>query len=275
MNLNFPNKFLQVIFIATFLVVGCNEQHTEISAEILPVPGSEDMVLQIIREGKSYEFSIKSLVDDISALPFGRIEIVSDLDLDGEPEVVLDITTEGAYCCTIFVVLYFDETNQQYQISNQLIKNWGLTPKLVDVDEDNKPEFVTRNYDFIWLTTPTASISPIQLFRFEAGQIVDLTNEYPHFVEQDAQLWLAILRNQVPELDENYLQLPHVEVEYLFTEERLQAEEIKQQIIIPTYLADMYLLGRFDEGWENVDGFCQNETCKDYLTQIRESIMQK
>ena len=233
------------------------------------------MVLQIIREGKSYEFSIKSLVDDISASPFGRIEIVSDLDLDGEPEVVLDITTEGAYCCTIFVVLYFDETNQQYQISNQLIKNWGLTPQLVDVDEDNKPEFVTRNYDFIWLTTPTASISPIQLFRFEAGQIVDLTNEYPHFVEQDAQLWLAILRNQEPELDENYLQLPHVEMEYLFTEERLQAEEIKQQIIIPTYLADMYLLGRFDEGWENVDGFCQNETCKDYLIQIRESIMQK
>jgi len=264
-----------IIFAIVFLAVSCSEAERNVSAEILPDSYSNNAILRIIRDGKSQEISVKSIVDDISISPFGRIRTVSDLDLDGEPEVVLDITTEGAYCCTVIVVMFYDKNVQQYQSSNLLIKNWGLSPKLVDVDEDNKPEFVTRDYDYFWLPTATAAISPIQIFRFDGGQIVDVTNEYPYFIEQDAQLWLALLRNQKPELSEDYLELYSRQVEYLFTEDRLREEAMKRQIIFPTYLADMQLLGRFGEGWAKADEFCQDDDCKESLSRIREAILQK
>lgn len=271
--------FLQFAFVTLFitflLIAGCNKQNIEISAEILPISNSEDTVLQIIRKGESYEFSIGSLVAEFPLSYSGDIEAITDLDLDGEPEIVLDITTKGSYCCTIMAVMYFDETTQEYQASNLLIKNWGLSPKMVDADGDDRFEFVTRNNSFTWLSTPTASLSPIQIFRFEDNQIVDVTDEYIFFIEQDAELWLAILNNQVPELDEKYLQLPHVDMEYLISEERLHDEGLKLQVIVPTYLADMELLGRFDEGWSNVEMFCRDENCRDFLNHIRKELLQQ
>jgi len=176
-----------------------------VSVEIYPSDDFTELMIRIERNGRSLVESAANPIlfgelDYYPTLAGIHILTVQDLDDDGEQEIVLDVTTHGASCCTQIVALYFDQEQQIYQHTNYIERKWSLSPDFIDIEQDGRPEFVTRNETYNELAggwDQIAAISPIQIFRYEAQAIVDVTDQYPRFIEQDAKIWLAAAKSEV------------------------------------------------------------------------------
>lgn len=150
---------------------------------------------------------------------------VRDLDRDGEPEVLLDLYSGGAHCCT-FTFLYRYVPDRGYV---KLVHFWGnVGYRIGDLDRDGRPEFVSSDDRFAYvLTSYAAWVNPVQVWRYETGALVDVTRRYPGFVRRDAsRLWRA----------------------YLAT--RRKREDVRG--ILGAYLAEKVLLGEARDGWRRL-----------------------
>ena len=113
----------------------------------------------------------------------GRSVHVRDLDADGEPEVIADLYTGGAHCCSLARVYRFDggayrETTHDF--GNALYR-------LGDIDGDRRAEFVSSDdrlaYEF---TAYAFSVFPVQIWSYADGGFSDATNRFPARVRADA-----------------------------------------------------------------------------------------
>jgi hypothetical protein len=107
---------------------------------------------------------------------------VTDLDADGDPEVIADVYTGGAHCCTISRILRWDGARYV-----RLDRNWGdVGYKIDDVDGDGRPELVSADDRFAYLYgSYAASIFPVQIFSLQDGRLVDVTRSHPDLVRRD------------------------------------------------------------------------------------------
>ena len=86
-------------------------------------------------------------------------------DLDGgEPEVLVDLYTGGAHCCSFTLILRWDAAAQRYRSTLGYWGNYGT--RLVDLDHDGLPEFSAFDERFVYeYTAYVFSSAPIRDLR--------------------------------------------------------------------------------------------------------------
>jgi len=109
---------------------------------------------------------------------------VTDLDGDGEPEVLVDTYSGGAHCCYSDLIYRF--ANGTYTHINQLWGDVGATIK--DLDANGTPELVTVADVFAYAFASYAdSWLPPLVERYSAGTLTDVTSNFPAVVKADAK----------------------------------------------------------------------------------------
>lgn len=151
---------------------------------------------------------------------------VRDLDLDGEPEVWVDIYSGGAHCCLDSRFFRWQPSRAAYVSTKHAWRDIGYEHKRLD--EDTRPELVSADASFGYMFTAFAgSAFPIQIWHFDHGRVIDVTRSYPTQIERDAdQLWRSYLRFRRGPDD--------------------------PRGVLAAWVADQYLLGRGDEGWATI-----------------------
>lgn len=153
---------------------------------------------------------------------------IRDLDFDREPEVLLDLYTGGAHCCSYTLMFRYRPKLRDYR---RIVGFWGnVGYRLLDIDRDGRPELVSADDRFSYAFAPyAASVQPLQIWHYDRARLVDVTDSFRGLVEKEAaRLWqsyLAVRRSQYPEV----------------------------RGILAAYLADLYRLGMQDEGWRRID----------------------
>ena len=107
-----------------------------------------------------------------------------DLDGDGEPEVLVDVSTGGAHCCAVSWVLRWDGATYA-----AVAHNWGdAAYRLQDVDGDGAPEFRSADTRFAYAFTAYAfSGFPVMTLAYRQGVFRDVTRRHEALVRQDAR----------------------------------------------------------------------------------------
>ena len=153
-----------------------------------------------------------------------------DLDQDGEPEIILIISTPGASCCTTLSVIYFDASSGRYQTTPALYRKYTLGFDLSDLDGDGVTEIRTLNEGFnaaLGGASVVSFFSPLQILAYQGGQLVEVTAEYPDLVQVHLDHWLA-------------------------------DEELLCTIFgAGSYLAEMHLLEQGTAGWQVISERCE------------------
>jgi hypothetical protein len=114
---------------------------------------------------------------------------VEDLDASGEPEVVLDLYTGGAHCCSVEQVFSFSAATDRYVRTERDFGDPGA--RLEDLRRDGRLEFVTADDRFAYTFTDyAASGLPLRILAFRGGRFHDVTRHYPALIGADAKRWL-------------------------------------------------------------------------------------
>lgn len=118
---------------------------------------------------------------------------VIDLAHTGEPNVVLDLYSGGAHCCSIEQVFTFHPATNSYAKTERNFGDPG--ERIEDLSHDGHFEFVTADDAFAYTFTDyAASGLPIQILTFSAGRFHDVTNHYPALIRKDATTWLKAFK---------------------------------------------------------------------------------
>ncbi|HEY2318114.1 MAG TPA: hypothetical protein VGH67_07435 [Solirubrobacteraceae bacterium] len=114
---------------------------------------------------------------------------ILDLAGTGQPNVVLDLYSGGAHCCSIEQVFTFDPATMTYAATERNFGDPGA--RIEDLSHDGHKEFVTADDSFAYAFTDfAASGLPLQILTFSGGRFHDVTAAYPGLVRTDAADWL-------------------------------------------------------------------------------------
>lgn len=153
---------------------------------------------------------------------------VRDLD-GGEPEVLVDLYTQGAHCCSVVLALRYDAAAKTYRPKVLFYGNFGY--KLVDLDHDGLPELSAFDERFIYaFTAYVFSSAPPQISHYRQGRLVDVTRRFP-----------AEIRRSAAQVGKEFL-----------TRKR-PPKDIDLRAFVAVYVADQYLLGRPAEAKRALD----------------------
>lgn len=211
------------------------------------IPQTKNVRLRILREGRSTfdqaptinEYD-RPLIEFDDKLGF----IVRDLNGDKEPEVIADMYTGGAHCCRYSLIYQYDRDRQTYSETHM---KWGnLGYQLRDLDRDGKLEFYSADDRFAYaFTSYAASAFPIQIWRFKDGEMSDITRQYSKEIYADAyRLW------------------------QLYQKIRTE-EDAEVKGVLAAYLADKYLLGQQEDGWNQLRKVYQESDREEFFGSLR------
>lgn len=114
---------------------------------------------------------------------------ISDLDGDGEPEVVLDLYWGAAHCCWYTQIYRYVGATARYR---PLVHVWGnFSYVLADLDHNGQQELVTRDNRFSYaFASFAASRWPVRILSYRRGRLALETTAYPSEIRRDATaLW--------------------------------------------------------------------------------------
>jgi hypothetical protein len=118
---------------------------------------------------------------------------VRDLDGDGEPEVIVDLYTGGAHCCFTTQVYSLISAGPAglaptYAVKEHNFFDPGYT--LDDLNGDGTPEFRSEDGRFAYaISSYAGSGMPVQVLRWQGGDLVDVTAEFPALIKADSKHW--------------------------------------------------------------------------------------
>jgi hypothetical protein len=114
---------------------------------------------------------------------------ISDLDGDGEPEVVLDLYWGGAHCCWYTQIYRFVDGRLGYRTNVHVWGNFSYV--LADLEHDGKQELVTRDNRFSYAFSSFAdSRWPVRILRYRQGGMTIVTRQYASEIRRDSTaLW--------------------------------------------------------------------------------------
>jgi hypothetical protein len=103
---------------------------------------------------------------------------LTDLDGNGELEVIVDTYTGGAHCCSVSAIYGWDAATNQYR---HLVQFWG-DPGYVLKDLGGAPgqELVSADPRFAYtFCAYVCSAMPVLVYRYQDFQLVDVTKDFP------------------------------------------------------------------------------------------------
>jgi len=151
---------------------------------------------------------------------------VRDLD-GGEPEVLVELYTQGAHCCSVALALRYDGAT--YRPKLLLYGNFGY--KVVDLDRDGLPELSAFDERFVYtFSAYVFSSAPPQISQYRKGRLVDVTRRFP-----------AEIRRNAAQVGKEFL-----------TKKR-PPKDVDLRSFVAVYVADQYLLGRPAEARRALD----------------------
>jgi hypothetical protein len=114
---------------------------------------------------------------------------LTDLDGDGEPEVVLDLYWGGAHCCWYTQIYRYVGGRHGYRTNVHIWGNFGYV--LADLEHDGKQELVTRDDRFSYAFSSFAdSRWPVRILSYRQGGLMVVTHEYVSEIRRDSTaLW--------------------------------------------------------------------------------------
>jgi hypothetical protein len=122
------------------------------------------------------------------------VEVV-DLENTGDPDVVLDLYSGGAHCCTVVQIFSFDPGTATYVKTERVFGDPDA--KVVDLGHHGHFEFLTADDSFAYRFTDfAASGLPIQILTFANRHFTDVTRSYPSLIAKDAAVWLRAFKAQ-------------------------------------------------------------------------------
>src|SRR4051812_24381975 len=108
--------------------------------------------------------------------------LVRDLDGDGEPEVILYLSTEGAHCCQWTWIYRFN--GFRYSVKKTDWADAGMT--LHDLNSDGKPELVSADARFAYVFTNFAeSYLPVRIYGYAEGRLAPKTRRFKAQIRHD------------------------------------------------------------------------------------------
>ena len=154
--------------------------------------------------------------------------VVRDLD-GGEPEVLLELYTQGAHCCTTVLALRYDPATRAYRRALFDFGNYGY--KLADLDHDGLPEIEGFDERFVYAYGAYVySAAPPLVSQYRQGRLVDVTRRFPPLIRRSAAM---------------------VGKEFLTMKRPSKAVDLRTYVAV--YVADQYLLGRPAEAKRALD----------------------
>ena len=149
-------------------------------------------------------------------------------DLDGgEPEVLVELYTQGAHCCTVVLVLR--HAGGTYRPKLLDFGNYGY--KLVDLDQDGLPELSAFDERFVYTYGAYVfSSAPPEISQYRAGRLVDVTRKFPALSARNAK-----------------------QVGKEFLTKKKPSRDVDLRTFIAVYVADQYLLGNPTEAKRALD----------------------
>jgi hypothetical protein len=146
---------------------------------------------------------------------------VRDLD-GGEPEVLVDLFTGGAHCCSVTLILRWDAAAKRYRSDLEYWGNYGR--RIADLDHDGLPELVAYDERFVYAYTAYVfSSAPPQIWDYRAGNLVDVTRSFPAEIRKSAAYALK-----------------------QFAKLKGPSKDFDPRSFVAVYVADEFLLGNDD-----------------------------
>jgi hypothetical protein len=114
---------------------------------------------------------------------------ITDLDADGEPEVLLDLYWAGAHCCWYTQIYRYVAETETYRTNVHIWGNFGYV--LADLEHDGRQELVTRDDRFSYAFASFAdSRWPVRILSYRHGGMTVVTRNYASEIRKDATaLW--------------------------------------------------------------------------------------
>ena len=162
-------------------------------------PPFADVRLTITREGRTaFDAAARAPLCGTSCWPDSypghRFLAVSDIEGDGSPDVILDLYSGGAHCCSIVQVYRYDSQHGRYAIFQRDFGDPGARLERLHAAY----EFVSADDHFAYEFTSFAfSGLPLAIWRFGAGGFVNVTRQFPTLIVTDAaRQYHAFLANR-------------------------------------------------------------------------------
>ena len=178
-----------------------------------------------------------------------QVPKIVDLDGDGEPEVIVDLFSGGAHCCTSSWIYRYQPRPKTYDF---IQVNWrDVGYKLQDLDQDGIPEFENADASFAYAFSSFAGSGfPLALWQYRQGRLINVTRRYPKLVYADALRYWQIY-------------------------ERIRSEDREVKGILAAYLANKYSLGQADDGWKRVRAAYQDKDREQYFTELHKFLIDR
>lgn len=152
---------------------------------------------------------------------YGGVRL-QDLDADGTAEVIIRTYSGGAHCCTSHIIHRWQ--GDRFETTDTGFRD-GEGGSFRDLDGDGRLEFVAFDNAFLYAFSSYAgSFPPSQIWALQDGQLVDVTRQYP-----------AELRAIANQMRDAVL--------------TVQADTNEVNGILAGYVAQMILLGEYEQGW--------------------------
>jgi hypothetical protein len=112
--------------------------------------------------------------------------VIRDLDADGEPELIANFWIGGAHCCFRSLIFRF-RGRAGYEALAVKWAGEGADYRLRDLDRDRRPEFLTASDFECAFASCAGTVSPIRIFVYRRGRLLDVTGRFPGRVRREAR----------------------------------------------------------------------------------------
>jgi hypothetical protein len=111
---------------------------------------------------------------------------IADLNGDGEPEVIVDLFTGGAHCCSLSAIYGWNAQTSTY---DRLVWNWGDPGySLKKLGTGPQTQLVTADDRFAYaFCAYVCSAMPTQVLQYTGTTLVDVTKQYPALARADVK----------------------------------------------------------------------------------------